>query len=90
MTEGNGTTRLAYWIMGALLGVVMLMGGAAIASVESRIAAVENVQQQRADTLGRFEGELGKLRQQICSLEEKVDNLREDLTHRAVYRRPCP
>lgn len=88
--ERNGSVRLAYWIMGVLMAVVLSLGGLAAKELHDRISAVELTQNSRADTLGRFDGDIRLLREQVCRLESKVDDLREDMTHKLVHRMPCP
>lgn len=80
MSERNGTAMT--WIMRILLALVMLGTGGITASFQSRLAKVESeVSYQHYYICALLDS--------ICRLEEKVDNLREDLTNKPVYRQDC-
>jgi uncharacterized protein YlxW (UPF0749 family) len=94
MIERNGSVRLAYWVMGALFSIIMLLVGGATAAFSGRLAKVEEQEQHDAAGLSSMESNLESkfraLQLQVCQLEDRVNDLREDVTHKRVYRRACP
>lgn len=89
MNNGNGG-RLVYWIMNALLSIVMLGIGAWASTLSDRLTEAENKLQEYAITATNIHRDVTELKEQICLMQISIDNLREEVTQKHVYRRPCP
>ena len=88
MSERNGT--LGRWLLGIVTATLIATLGAIQAVQNSRITDVEQTQRQRGDRVITLESQVTSLREQLCRMEGKIDDLREDITGTRVYRRPCP
>lgn len=81
----NGSNKLLYWILGAMFTVVMVLLGGAATAFDNRLMKLE----QRDEKVILTEAQLRALHDQMCRLEVKIDDLKEDVTKRTVYRVPC-
>jgi len=88
--NANGASRLAYWIMGALFAVIMLLVSGAAAAFNLRLEKVEDANAAIRQDISQIKWDVSLLRSDVCRLQNAVDDLREDVTHRRVFRRPCP
>lgn len=85
--NSNGIGR---WVVGGLLALLGAVSGfvahqfdGRMDALDDRVSAVES-----GDLLHGVQ--MAEIRVQICRLEEKIDDLRERVSNRPVYRRPCP
>jgi uncharacterized protein YlxW (UPF0749 family) len=89
LMERNGN-RLIYWIMGVMFAILMVLAGGATAAFNSRVDKLEMAKDSLAIEVVSLRQELQRAREDICRLQDSVNDLREEVTHRNIYRRPCP
>lgn len=88
--ERNGSVRLIYWIMNLLLMLAVVGLGAWANDISERTSAADKKAQEFAIAAVNMQRDVTELKEQICLMQISIDNLREELTRKSVYRRPCP
>ena len=88
MNGGNG--RVAQWITGGLFMLLTAVSGFIANQFNNRLTSLETAQLSRTDTKAEVQAQMSALQTSICRLEEKLDDFREAVTRRPVFRRPCP
>ena len=86
--KGNGW--LGRLITATLMTIVTSIGAWVVTSQNSRISALENSKADIAMEVTAIKWDLRGAREDICGLKSDIADLREELTKRRVYRRPCP
>jgi chromosome segregation ATPase len=72
MATGEDSSKLLYWILTALLGVVMALGGFYLRELHGRIEQYSSREAQRYETLNSTNALRGE---RLVALETRVSNL---------------
>ena len=75
--DGLNGNRILYWIMGALLMILVAVSGAGGAWFNARLTDVEQTQRQRGDRVIALESKVETLKDQLKRMEDKIDRLLE-------------
>lgn len=88
-SNGNGSMKLVYIIMGGLLTIVLSLFSWAANNLDARLSNVEQTQRQRGDRIITFEGHLSNFCEKLCNFDRKLDDFREVVTKKTVFRQEC-
>ncbi len=88
--NANGASKLTYWIMGALFAILMLLISGGAAAFNLRLEKVEDGNAAVKLDIAQIRWDVSLLRSDVCRLQATVDDLREEVTHHRIFRRPCP
>ena len=86
--SSNGT--VSRWIMNGLLTIVLLLVTWWVNTQNTRIEALENSKSAIGVEVTEIKWIVRGAREDICSVKGDIADLREELTKRRVFRRPCP
>ena len=88
--SGYSASRLTYWILGAVFTVLSIAVAGIAHSFDTRLTTLEEAKSITAREVTEIKWDVRGAREDICSVKADVADLREDLTHKRVFRRPCP
>ena len=74
-SAAEGINKLTWWLIGALLAVLLMVGSLAGSSTVTRVAALEAVQQQLGERVAAVESQARATETRLARIEAKIDLL---------------
>ena len=88
MSERNGS--IARWILNGLFTSVLLGVGWWVNSNAERLDTLEQGRLANATNIAATRYEISAMHRDLCIALDEIYDIREELTKKRVFRRPCP
>lgn len=75
MTNGNGTNRLLYWLLGILAATLLSVGGAWAMRVDRQLERLADVHEELRPKTAVIEQRVNTLEHKLGSIDDKIDRL---------------
>lgn len=79
-SNGNGTSKLQYWIMGVMVTVIVGGGGKWVSSISEKADAAQTEIAVLKATLPAIQEDLRDIKQQLREINRKLDSGRPSLS----------